>query len=950
MAYGHASKGKDTSGTRSRNRGTNRYTPPSPRPSRTDENANAVPGRYRERGRISTTTTTAASSDFRRRYRRPIRTSSTESTRTNELDDSPIIRITQGEPRRYQSTRSRYESGGDGDGSAEKITNIRVFRRPAAVNRDLYDRTSYTKKRNNVEIERQSTEQTTQSVPTGTNATAKIDKIERSDSLNVIGDGDQYDDMVTVSPRSKSREDAATIDSAVESNTVEPTYTAKPFAEIDDVITTVVPDGDRIDRANNRSEDALAIATTTTATIVSTEHTTSAAFSDGTTSRKRKILLRKRPVSSSSSEGERGSQVTTRRRKVIKRIRLLQDTSPPTSAILEEEAGKSSSLLPESNTVRGEEVVETTLARGTEEEGSTPAGVTEVIPVSTDRNDLDDGFAKATLETPVPESTTIPGAAGGATDFLGSTASTTIDRDFDEGLDRSTSETGTMESTTAESTLATATVDSAFTEERIPTPEAPSTVSENSSAAHARTATPATADSLTTAKKSSFESRYARKKFVRKNPVSSSAEKDDNNATDLRPLSASSAENGSLEAPSRRRGSSYVRRPSVSSTSSNEPRDDFEHASREVDNDPRSDVSGQGVAEDTTATRNDRANDEPVTASASLMRNDSMDFWKRYVPASSSGQRSHSTDRADDVEGGATRQFAGQDTHSSTSAATRRPEIRPRYRVPVVLRRPFDPEEALSPRRFRPVDSSPEESEDTPETRHGQAGFRQPRTRYKPLGQGQGSGVRFDETTAADADVTSPEATTWSYQYRTRPYSRRPTTSTSTEATVTETLIPAKKFDYAADAIHRKQQALRTTTTTPRSGDSLFDSQNLVDTDYVGSTTTKPLVTRLVTSVTESGTTERQRILIKTKYSSLTSTTRIPADYFTPTTTPLSSDGNDESVNEIRPGSVERSTLPIESEFSYRRGRFATTESYGSSTIEIESVFSNLIADRSTAN
>jgi len=116
-------------------------------------------------------------------------------------------------------------------------------------------------------------------------------------------------------------------------------------------------------------------------------------------------------------------------------------------------------------------------------------------------------------------------------------------------------------------------------------------------------------------------------------------------------------------------------------------------------------------------------------------------------------------------------------------------------------------------------------------------------------------------------------------------------------------------------------------------------------------TTVKPSVTRLVTSVTESGTTERQKILIKTKYSSLTSTTKIPADQFL-STTPLSVSvaevNDDESANEIRQG-IERSTLPIEGEFNYRYdGRF-TTESHESSTIEIESVFNNLIAGKSFA-
>ncbi|KAG5308785.1 CHIT1 protein, partial [Acromyrmex insinuator] len=254
---------------------------------------------------------------------------------------------------------------------------------------------------------------------------------------------------------------------------------------------------------------------------------------------------------------------------------------------------------------------------------------------------------------------------------------------------------------------------------------------------------------------------------------------------------------------------------------------------------------------------------------------DTAEFWKHYTTTSLRDQINYSSAYIEDVEDrkvGRT-EFTENNTYRLTPIVTRGPEIRPRYKVPIILKRPFDPEEALSPRRYPPLDSAPEESEETPETRDArlrQSGFRQPRMRYKLLNR---NNVKIEEkTTQPSPDSTS----TWQY-FRTRSYPKR-------------------------------------------------------------TSTIKPSVTRLVTSVTESGTTERQKILIKTKYSSLTSTTRIPADQFPPTT-PLSTlvtGVNDDPANEVRHG-VERSTLPIEGEFNYRYNDRFTTESYESSTIEIES-------------
>ncbi|XP_018378075.1 PREDICTED: uncharacterized threonine-rich GPI-anchored glycoprotein PJ4664.02-like [Trachymyrmex cornetzi] len=940
------SRSKDLS--RSYGRGSSRYTPPTSRSKTQDVSANFVPSlRYRERGRTTASTTvgTVTIDDVKRRYRRPSRVNNPESITVNELDDSPIVRITQGGSRKNPLYQSR------SDEENNKITNIRIFRKPT-VNRELYDRTKYTRKRNNVEESLQKVNNdlnqkhiasmTLKAFKTGTSA--ETDRIEGNDLLNGVD------------------QSTAKIDSVVESNTIQPIYDLKPITQIDG--TTI--SSNKVN-ASNQSKDT--VATTTTrieihefnpdlVTIVSTERVFDVAEKTSGTPRKRKIFLRKRPISSSTvvniieTEEEETSQ-GPRRRKVIKRKRPLQNTSTSMEVSLEEE--EDSSLLLKSTTPMGsdEDVekstvsinqTEVTLISQNTEESTIVTGLTGLTreiedststvtetTLSTDYNS--DGFMKVTLETPAIETTTISGE-----DILSTATIPTINTDADE-IQRSTIEMDTE--VTIESTLATATTyntESMFLEDTL----IPSTEAENLSTTRVQTTlSTSDSDSATTrtqvtttpfttesdsfsAARSSSDSRYARKKFIRKNPVSSSG-----NTNNQYIPALSSTENSSLEILSKRKNYLFIGRYPVSSSTVNILYDDLkykeEKEGEEKENTSRSrDLARQDIVNSGTTLRN-----------KSILTNgfsdDTAEFWKHYTTTSLRGQINYPSAYIEDVEDRkvARTEFIENNTYRLTPIVTRGPEIRPRYKVPIILKRPFDPEEALSPRRYPPIDSAPEESEETPETRDArlrQSGFRQPRMRYKLLNR---NNVKIEEKTTQP----SPESTsTWQY-FRTRSYPKR--TSTSTEAAVTETLIPMKKFDYVADAFHRKQQSLRTTTL--RSND-FFDSQNLID-PYYTRTTVKPSVTRLVTSVTESGTTERQKILIKTKYSSLTSTTRIPADQFPPTT-PLSTlmtGVNDDSANEVRHG-VERSTLPIEGEFNYRHNDRFTTESYESSTIEIESV------------
>ncbi|XP_072743851.1 uncharacterized protein, partial [Anoplolepis gracilipes] len=924
-------RSKDSS--RSRGRGSSRYTPPTSKSRIQDVSTSSVPSpRYRERGRTTTSTTvsTITDSDTKRKYRRPNRVSSTESTKTNELDDSPIVRITQSR-KRNSSLRSRSESN---DEENNKVTNIKVFRRPT-VNRELYDRTKQTKTNNaqefvrKVNVESYHVASITPKV-LGSSTSAESDKIEKNDLTNIV---DQE------------------VDSAVEANTIEPIYGhVKPVALID--ITTASSnkiDGD----ASDRSDDA--IATTTDhieihefnpkLVIIVTEH----AESTSEAPRRRKVIMRRRPISLNNTveaEEEKRSEVF-RRRRVIKRKRPLLDTSSPISTKVEEEALEDSSLFPESVIRDSENVEKSTIATDrtvvtpinkdaeelpvatgfTREMQDSTLAITEAT-LSTDF-DLDD-FTKTIWEIPAAE-TTISNKE--ATDSFSSAAISTINSYADEEY-QSTSEIN-VEATTIESTLATDTIDntesSGLLKETL-VPEEPENLSTQIITTLSTSEPDSTRAQITTglfttesdSSRPSFESRYARKKFIRKNPVLFSG-------TNATPLATSSTENSNIETLSRRRNNFFTRRHPVSSTTANVPRDDvkYQEETQDINNRFR-DLIEQEVAEDTTL--------KNKSVSADVLSDNFAKFWKSYTTTSSRSQISNSSNHIENIDD---RKVAETEdtTYQSTSITTGKSEIRPRYKIPIILKRPFDPEEALSPKRYQPLDSASEESEETPETKETklrQSSLRQPRTRYKLLNS---DNIKTDEESTSNPEPSS----TWQY-FRTRLYSKRPS-STSTEAAVTETLIPAKKFDYTADAFHRKQQLLR--TTTPRSNDP-FDSQNLIDPDY---TTAKPSVTRLVTSVTESGTTERQKILIKTKYSSLTSTTRIPADQFS-STTPISlvsvTGFDDESINEIRQG-VERSTLPIESEFNFRYdGRF-TTESQEPSTIEIESVFSNLIAGKSSA-
>jgi len=982
---------------RSHNRGSNKYTP-SIRFRTQDISTNSVLApKYRERGRTTTVSTTTstniANGSFRRRYRRP-KVNNTE-TNDNPINDSPIVRITQDNPKRNPSFRQRFENNNEDDN--DKITNIRVFRRPSVDRK--YDRTKYTRKRNDAEVQKIDVDELDEKLVIPTNGIPEInDEIDRGDLLNII------DQEVT------------TVNSVVESS-------IRPIAQTD--VTTVVP-SDRMEQTSDRPEDAIA---TTTArietrefnpdsvTIVPTERIIDIAneTSIAPVLRRRKVLLRRRPVSPVNTAAnadqvkeEERPQTKPRKRKVIRRKRPLQDVTSWSSTVIEdsleekETVEEGSKLAPKSTTFEvgnrndiEESTVKQTGITSVNKDDSESIATTNDHEVTDKVEDFtlafteialsDFGFgANVTLETPILGSATFSDEEA-SSDSFGAVTTATINANANDEEYRSTNEIDLEATPTSPaSTLATAAID--YTESYTFPEETsmPSTDLEETSTMSTLDPDSGTSPMQTIAT-SFIATEHSTEQYV---PVESAGYTGHKSLTRESPVAANTTsrysivslptaiEENSSEILSRRRSNFLVRR--YPATTVGPIADDPGYRKEEEEEDAREETGnadrdyGQDVTEDTT-----------VRNKANGLRNglsdDTAEFWKHYTTVSSTARIKYpyyAVNRAEDTEdrgAGITSRadITREDVSGSTSISTDRSEIRPRYRIPVIAKRPFDPEKALSPRRYSGIsslNSALEESEDTTETRSariGQSAFRQPRMRYKLRTRDD---IKINKDAAA-SNRAEPAANTWQYS-RTRSYSRRPSL-TSTEAAITETLIPARRFDYVADAFHRKQQSLRTTTTMTTSGiNDLSDSQNLIDSDYTSTTTAKPLVTRLVTSIVESGTTERQKILIKTKYSSLTSTIRIPADQFSSTTPPSfpvaenkddndnddddddddddDEDEDDESINEIRQG-VERSTLPIEGAFSQRHGNRLTTESQESSTIEIESVFNNLIAGKSSA-
>ncbi|XP_034175327.2 uncharacterized protein LOC117602013 [Osmia lignaria lignaria] len=870
---------------RTRSRGVSRYTPPAHR-SRNEESNNLV---VRERARTteSTSTTVSATDTSRRKFRRPTsRTTTAESVKTNELEDSPIVRIGQGSARRNSPSRSR--SVIKEDDNDDRITNIKVFRKPSAVNRDA--RTRYTRKRNNAE---ESTTPSTTVSTTSTTISTSIfttvqDTLTDTTTVSYADSVDELDASITTTA----------IDSGIETTTE---------SIVENEVVTVTLDN-RSNSTEPTTVDSIQDFDANVIKIVFPANNDKPENANATNTKRRKVLLRKRPVASStiasqqeeSEDEDENKLVHYRRRKVIKRVRPIQIVS----------ATEDDEILLRFESTSNPRILEDISTEG-------PA-------VSTTDYDVLDDSTRLTLETP--------------------SAETEVTEDFSDALtvastilDNFTTESSTMEKeeeteSTTSFLINVTELDNAVSETLPPTSRLetlPTTVSLST------TSLPSQANRRSETDNNTYyvDSRYVRKKFVRRRPVVASE-----NASD-RYQAASSTEKSEPEGQTKRRKGLFVRRRPVPVSSTTKTTRFVEEERDE---------------EDTSSVIN-RADDQTPYAINLSTRSDSEDFWNRYttrnLPPSAEGNPVG-------FERGIQEESETDQTERSTSPGNRISESRPRYQVPDSLKRMANADSF-----YPPSDSATEEAEEE-DSRTRYQNVRQPRTRYKYR--------EITRTRNGESIVdATPASLDSSAQIRNRFYVRRPTVSNAeaTTTTVTETLIPAKKFDYAADA-HRRQQSLRSSARS-QNEDSTIQSkegveiQNSIDADYATTPSLKPLVTRLVTSVEESATTERQKILIKTKYSSLTSTTKIPLQSTitkvenTGTTTVMPSvsdraddssgvvkEAKEESANEIRQGQVERSTLPIEGEFLSQANRFTTTESHESSTIEIESVFSNLIGNR----
>ncbi|CAK9798745.1 Acidic mammalian chitinase [Anthophora quadrimaculata] len=1012
---------------RSRGRGASRYTPPSFK-ARTEEPDSV--NRERVRTIDAPSSTVVASTEAsRRRFRRPTSRTTTESTKSNELEDSPIVRITQGYPRRSLSSRSRSTVKEEVD--SDKITNIKVFKKPATVNKDVYARTRYTRKRNNVDSGEPNTEaeaagKRTDEVTLSTlsyspAATSTVSFLQLDNGEKIVDN--PLKDIVTEEPRVNSIDEIdrssipATIAAAeaqetttfASSSNIDATNTAEPPVRIttdstleNEVVTVTLSQlniSERMDQVLATTGNTVKVEDFDPNTIKivfptnSTDLSTSLEDRNGTVPKRRKVLLRRRPVPSSrtavSREEEEENKSITRRRKVIKRLRPVQSTETTIELAHPEEDEivlrfRSTTPIEEeqTNTVTGE-----TVEASTESFGLSTAETEKTF------YDFNDDSTRVTLETPTAE-TIIAGVDFTDSDAvtIASTITDNVTGATESPIEREeTTEASTPESTTSSNFFINFTETENILDETLP--------SNNQLETLPTTVSQATTTSAVTLQPNRrlevynktyyLDSRYVRKKFVRKRPVASSE-----NATTRRfysttesPIHVSlTTERNDLEGLSKRRKSLFVRRRPVSSTTRSRTTQFVEEDSigeLQFDVDEKHlRFEDHQDSEDATL-RINRANDENRYNIDTSGKGESAEFWNHYTTSSTSqGQLSSeeapwkdaTIENSSRFEGSVSLENEGKTHESSTPSGSRTPGFRPRYRVPESLKKTANIEGIYSP------DSSPEESEETNNTRPPRyRNYRQPRTRYKYREITRNRDEENEEELISDDATQSPTFDS-STHARARFYAKRPVSST--EPPVTETLIPAKKFDYAADA-HRRQQSLRTTIRNQNEDSTTLSSlnedrgaeiQNFVDTDYTTTPSLQPLVTRLVTSVEESATTERQKILIKTKYSSLTSTTKIPVQtsisrvlYPTTTVTTIvdttptvssmadtlerstntsgeTNEENHESVNEIRQGQVERSTLPIEGEFLYQ-ARF-TTESHESSTIEIESVFSNLIGTR----
>ncbi|XP_043270406.1 serine-rich adhesin for platelets-like [Venturia canescens] len=938
----------------SRRRGVNRYTPPTYRVEKTENQENTLlnkrtrPASVPEdkfttessfveatvvpipRGRSRSTTVPSTTTDYTttessRKYSRPSRVRST----TTPIKDSPIIRIN---PQVIRESKTRGELSHRDDEDDQKITNIRVF--------DSFDGAT-------------STEST------------------REDRRNVT----------TPSSLSYSVNSPSTLEN------LEPTEVYQ----------------DRSSQGKNiLNAEEIGLETVPRLAPPKIEQTTKPI--------RRKVLRQRRPVTSSTTESYKTSSheisednSNPRKRKIVRRLRPSMQDSTSNRVIVNADDSRaqksrnfSSSAIP---------TVETSGFLNETAEGNTTNSRPFMIIVESpeisdpwkeilneDNStssyfDTRDGeFYEEDSSTLLP--TTIIDAPTDEPEIVDST-SEIVDNPENAADENDALE---IEGTSMIPSLETLLPNESTSFDGDSSNEADSSSTESPTTLEFRATTASSTSTI-------GESRFVRKKFVYKRPSASSFKAQRFGSTRLPNRPPPSTQSKDLNGLSDRRKNLFVRRRPVISTTTeltipvtNEETENLSVFDDFHDSDDASEESTTEIHNSAGAIVNDSEN------------SDFDDFWKNYTltgPTESTDTAtvtlSHDLQQdftnpisdsnkflvdltEDKVKSDDGDENVGQEPDEGKEEHFeiknyRKLDERPVFQVPQSLKKGLNRETTTESSRLTQTvfDSAPEESAETKLSDEDPkvVDYREPRARFgstqndateEHLDEDFTEKFRFsagrkDPLKSGNADLSKGF---WRTQNAKNRVYRKRLTST-TEQAVTETLIPAKKFDYVADAQLRKQQSLKTTQRYDETTKMLaenrkasgLEDENSVETDFTtASSSDKPQITRLVTSVVESGTTERQIIHIKTKYSSLTSTARIPVqnahnlkDNYFDKSVNLPRENNDEFPNEIRESTestAERSTLSIEGEFALKN-RFTTESTIQSSTIEIESVFNNLI-------
>lgn len=726
---------------------------------------------------------------------------------------------------------------------------------------------------------------------------------------------------------------------------------------------------------------------------------------------RRKVLRRKRPVASSSTVSTRtsgeeknvedGSQAV-KRRKIVRRLRPFAKESTSTEGNRQSDEAEQRRLRTRlfSRSRAGKSysgASEFPEADRDEESGEIKIDTTRrPFTIIVESPAIDESSEEATYEddlhqsTPEVERSTLSDLTIGFSDESNEALTTLLpttlldsQTDQPEVTEAVANETEDKSYTETDATLTTeASVTYLTTEATTATEDSAETETSGTDSPMATTLE-LQATTVPTTVATDATSRFIRKKFIRKRPSSSTPSTARRFAIPRSQNRVLPVQQDDIDHLSNRRKNLFVRRRPVQSTTvsttalEEEEADDF-HDHEEVEDAttksyPVSSETGNSDAVDEVEDFWKRYTTPPTTASATLSAIFSRDFEQTFETPGTT-VRKYFNDYSSEETIGDLEDEEESGKEEPVEINYRRPDQRPKFQVPQSLKRGRTTSHLAATTQIPPstraiLDSSPEESAEPKLNEEARKfkiiDYRQPRTRFENAEDdvntqdepfpNEDFAPKF-RLPIANKDRVNPENTEltsafWLTQNaKNRVYPKR--TSSTTEQTVTETLIPAKKFDYVADAMMRKQQSQRTTARyeatskmASESRTSGVEDENFVETDFT-TPSSKPQITRLVTSVVESGTTERQIIHIKTKYSSLTSTTRIPVQTTHSLNDRRTKDATDEFYNEIRESTerpAERSTLSIESEFA-ARNRFTTEPTAESSTIEIESVFSNLIA------